>query len=616
MNLTFQKLSLTILVIIFYLMLCFPVMAGGFTVKSIDMVGDTFLVNVIANGGGNSLKGVISPSDFNIPGIQVNSTIIFEISNVAETLTYAPINMGTGALWHYKLTYYEAGDDFWTGAYCAPIPAYCFITIPGRLNGFGNQQTVVIEKVPAGSYGVFQNPDRSSNAIAKVTVGGKIFKENIGSGESAKTHVQFKNVPISIMFAGAVLTGKAVPTQYPYVATHPIGASQWRVADRPAYDNIVNSMIQIDTKLDIWKEQEKKYKSWAEKTTREELVCPDKFCSPIQRMTEAHNIQIKELLNKNVQIDYGAITVKSNIAGYNGNIYHVLDRTIANNEYIINIKASALDIMVLSGKPQINNIITSSFASGDGNAFIRVIFTNEGNNTGTFAAVTNGSFESNKITLAPREQGNLVLFLKDGMNASDILKENVEVYDIASGASDSREFTVNTTQPKTYIPNSTRVYNDVVIKADISGMQETKEAECSTGLWQFIDGKYQCQDIKTAVMIPQVVETIKPPQPFIIDPPAKPPEPTFDYMWIAIILLIIILIVLLIKYILSFNILSMARSRQKKGSAPATFVMLGLLVLLILGLSLYALYWESVLDLGNKMMNDMMIEIVKSKVKL
>ena len=598
----FRKSLDVMLVLAIYLLLCFPAVAEGFTVKSIDQVNDTFIIDVLANGGGNSLRGIINPSDFNIPDIKVNSTIEFEISNVEETLTYAPINMGVGALYFYNLVYYEATDDFWNGeAKCPPAPSYCFITVKDRPLGWkGPQQIVVVTKQKAGSYGVFQNPDRSTKAFAIVRVDGKEYRESIGTGEDAKTFINFKDVPVSVTSLGAVVTGKAVPTQYPYVATHPIGAQWWNVADRPSYDGIVNSMVKMDTQLDMWKEQEKKYNKFLDKTTKEELVCPDKLCSPLQRLVTVHNTQVENLFTKRVQIDYGSIVLKSEKVNYNGNIYHVLDRTIANNEYIISIKASALNIIVLSGIPKITDIVSPEFISGNGDAYAIVNFMNIGNATGTFAAVTSGSFESNKVTVPAGENGTIVLILKDGMNASEVNVNTVDIYDINSGSSDSKDFTMKSKQPMTDIANKTTVYNDVVLKTDITGMDETIEAECGNGIWQRVDGKFVCQDIQSAALIPNA--QVPPQEPLVL----KPLENSgFNYIWLVVVLLAFILVLIILNTVSGY--LGLGRKSLKKG-LPLILIIIGLGVLIIV--AMLALYWGTVLEYGNEMMMD----IIKRRI--
>jgi len=593
-----------ILIVLVLFLNCNIVNAEGFTVQSISKSNDSFLISLILNDGGEHITGYINGSEFEIPGIKVNSNIKFEVSKITEKLNYAVLNQGT--LWYYSVIYYDA-SVFYDGAVCSSAPAYCFIIdIPDRI-GFGADRIIIINRIPIGSYGGLQNPELSWIGTMALTIDGKQYKQNIGSGEAARGSVQ---LPIgSVQWLGSLVTGQAIPNQNLYVATHGINEPRWSIAPKTDYERYVKSLTETDTVLNVWDEQQKKYKGW-QRETYEEMICQDVLCSSVFNVVTIHNANAERLLTKNVMIDYGAVTAKSSIAGYDGNIYDVIDRKISNPMILLKVKASALDIITLSGKPLIKDISVSPFSSGDSNGYVKVMFQNIGDAQGTFAARINGSFESNKITVPKGETGTLVLFLKDNLNASEIRKENVEIYDIASGASDSREFIVNVTQPKTFIPNTTRVYNDLETKSDITGMVEYKKQECSTGIWHFSNGEYQCTDIKDAIIVPVIQETIKPPQPFIIDPP-KEEEAGFDYLWIAIILLIIILIALIVKYILSFNIFSMARSRQKKGFAPVMFV-LGLLALLIL----YVLYWESVQDFANEIMNNMMIEMIKRSVKI
>lgn len=578
-----------VLIVIVLFLLSNNANAEGFVVQSITKSNDTFIITMVLNDGGQTIEGYINGSDFDIPGIKVNSKIKLEVSKITESLTYAVLNQGT--IWMYDVRYYDA-NDFYTGAVCPESPAYCFIIgVPGRI-GFGANRIIVINRVPVGSYGGLQNPDLSWIGIITLTIDGKQYKQNIGSGEAARGAVQF---PIAnVQWVGSLVTGQAVPNQNLYTATHKLDMPRWNIAPKTKYEKYIKSLTETDTILNIWSEQEKKYSPYLDRTTKEELVCRDILCSAVVNLATLHNANVGTLLNKNIRIDYGAVTADSSVSGYDGNIYDVINRRISNPELILRIKANTLKISYYIGKPQIDRIDAPAFASGDNNGYAKIYVTNVGNATGTFVARINGSPESQKTTLSPKEQGYLTLFLTN-LNSSLV---NVEVYDINSGESDDKDFQITVTQAKTFIPNQTRVYNDLVTKSDTSGMFEYKELDCSSGIFHFSDGKYQCTTIQDTKVLPVIQETIKPPQSFILDPPKKE---AIDYSWLLFLLAGILLTALVM------SLISGRGTNRKKGYAPLIFV--GLLI--VFGI-LLVLYWENVQDFGNSLV----IEIVKRSMKI
>lgn len=585
---TFRNFSDYITILVMLCLFSVPGMGEGFTVQSVTKENDYFRIALVLNDGGQAITGYINGSEFQFEGLNVSSKIKLEISKITESLNYAVLNQGT--LWKYDVRYYDA-IDFYTGAVCPGVPAYCFlIDVPGRI-GFGTDRIIVINRVPAGSYGGLQNPDLSWIGTMTLTIDDKQYKQNIGSGEAARGAIQF---PIAnVQWVGSLVTGKATPNQNLYTVIHKIDTTRWNIAPKTEYEKYLKSLTETDTILNIWDEQQKKYKAW-QRETYEEMICQDVLCSAVANMITLHNANVETLLSKNVKIDYDAVTASSSISGYDGNIYDIIDHRISNPELIIRIKANALSVSYSIGKPKIERIDAPAFASGDNNGYVRIYVQNVGNASGTFAARTNRSPESPKVTLQPGEQGILTLFLSD-INSSI---GNIEVYDINSGESDEKDFQIIVTQARIFIPNTTRVYNDLVTTSDVSGMYEYKELDCSSGIFHFSYGEYQCTTIQDTKILPVVQETIKPPQSFIIDPPKKE---SIDYSWLLFLILGILLTTI------AMSIVSGRSNNRKKGYAPLIFV--GLLVVFVI---LLVLYWENVQDFGN----NLMIEIIKMRLQI
>ncbi len=583
-----MKIKFIVLIVIILFLLSNNASAEGFIVQSISKNNDIFLISIVLNDGGQTIEGYVNGSDFDIPGLTVNSKIKLEVSRIFESLTYAVLNQGT--LWKYDVRYYDA-NDFYTGAVCPGVPAYCFIIdVPGRI-GFSADRIIVINRIPAGSYGGLQNPDLSWIGTMTLTIDEKQYKQNIGSGEAARGVIQF---PIAnVQWVGSLVTGQATPNQNLYTATHRLDTTRWNIAPKTEYEKYIKSLTETDTILNVWDEQQKKYKAWQQETY-EEMICQDVLCSNVANMATLHNANVETILSQNVRIDYGAVTARSSIAGYDGNIYDVIDRRISNPELVLRIKASVFKISYSTGKPKIDRIDAPIFASGDNTGYVKIYVTNVGNASGTFAARVNNSPESQKTTLSPEEQGYLTLFLSN-LNSSI---ENVEVYDINSGETDNKDFQITVTQVKTFISNETRVYNDLVTKSDETGMYEYKELDCSSGIFHFSDGKYQCTTIENTKILPVIQETVKPPQSFIIDPPKVI---NYDYSWLLFLFVGILLTALVMSLIPGRG------ASRKKGLAPLIFV--GLLV--VFGI-LLVLYWENVRDFGSSLM----IEIMKRSMKI
>lgn len=593
-------------VLVLICLLPYPVTAEGFTVTSISasnyisnnetLQKANVTISLILDDGGQSISGLINPSDFELSNVKVQQPVKIEISKITETLNYAILNQG--AIWKYISIYHDA-PGFWEGAKCDPAPSFCYQIDNGRI-GIGVDRYLVVTRIPAGSYGALQNPNLAWIGTIAVTINGTQYKQNIGSGEAARGAIQFNNIPMNVQWVGSLVTGQATPNPNLYTPSHRLDASRWNTAPRTFYEVYLKSLTELDTSLNLLAGQDKQNigASW------DKLVCTDILCSSVINLLTIHNANVEALLSQNVKIDYSSVTAKSSSAGYDGHIYDVIDRKISNPMLVIRMKATLLNIILSVGKPKIDKIECPDFATGDNDGYARVFVQNVGDATGTFTARTNKSFESPRITLQPQEKGILTLFLQD-VNSSI---GNIEVYDINSGESDSRDFQLNVTQAKTFIPNTTRTYNELVTKSTPDGMNEVKildfsgdtngdgqkEEPCILS-WQ--NGEYQCTDIQDAKIVPLVQET-QPLKSFIIEPPA-PKEDSFEYMWVIVLILGLILIMLLM------NAFGNSRPRSKKGYAPVLIIfVLGLLACVIL----YVQYWGTVQGIVNDFMLKYAIE--------
>ncbi len=600
-------------ILIFSIMLCLlsnPVTAQtGFTVTSISQDGDYFLINLIIDGSGESIGGYIYPENFNIPGIKVQEKLKISISKATELLNYAVSNKGT--LWKYTDPVYYDRLDYWHGAVCPVKPAHCYkIDIPWEF-GEGNDRIVVTSLTPGGSYGGLENPDISILQTIGIKINNTEYKENIGTGETTRSNIQFKGVPLSIRIVGLILTGRGYPNQNLYVATHRIETSRWNIAPVPYYEQYVKSLTESSAFLRDWNEQEPVLEPWDGEQIKA-YNCKDVLCSTLVNLVTEHNSNVDKLLSKSVSIDYGAATaVQSSVSGYDSHIYDSLDRPITNTEMIIRIKGSLLRTIILSGEPKIIKIESPDFVSGENNGYIRIYLQNIGTVQGTFTSRTNNTFESDKITLQPGEAGSLTLFLRSGVNATQVKAGDIEVYDIASGSNDTAEYQLNITTPKLFIPNETRIYNEIITKAEPDGLSEYKILDLSGDhdqdgteedpqVLRWDGSKYSSESVDDVAEKLETRATPTPAPQALYLPPVKPPEnPSFDFMWVIVLILAFILVIFLV------NSFGNSRQRSKKGF-PLVPVLLGLGILA--GVVLFALYWDNVQAFANEMIIKYAIE--------
>ncbi len=441
-------------------MSCYPQISNSESLNK-----STCTLNLVTGGG-----QVVAGEWNTIGDIQLRQPLKIEFGHVVESASYPILNFGT--LWRYD-SYYASS--------CPGKPSYCFMIEKGKY--------FIIKRIPAGSYGGFGNPDISTIMEVSISLNGTKFTKKIGSGEAARGNVRFDNNGswiASMAGIGYLLTGSALPNQDNFIATS--NSSPWNVAPRVEYDRYEKSLYDADTQLQIREDLREMVLNWNGIKEYRQVACQDPVCSDVLNIVTLHNVIVEDLLKTNVRIGYDSPTSGLTTITDRGNVINVLDREITRQSIIVTMPASVLGVIVSVGKPEIVNISSPQFASGD-QGYVRVGVKNIGDATGTFSVKAYGAKES-RITLVPNEQGEVSVFFFDAVQGN--LSGSIEVYDINSGEQDEKNYNVSVLAPKIYIPNQTQVYNNVVTLTDQTGMIQEEVNNCDGKVFRFQDGKYDC----------------------------------------------------------------------------------------------------------------------------
>jgi len=496
-----------VVAIFIFLMLISSAMADGMTIKSVsyvpfssndrNMSGDKVILDIVAMGSASSISGTWNGSG--LPDrMKVSQPLNIRIENQKQKALYE--NLNQGALYRYLISYRDA-EEFYTGAKCDSVPSFCFHIDTDRV-GMGFDRVLVVNRVYAASYARISNPIISTTVDIMIKINNTEHKQSIGSGQEARGSVLFPGLGNAI-WAGMSMNGDALPNQNNYVATH---TDSWKVANFVSYESYIKSFTNTDSQLTLMQEKEGSdgfgysWKTGYENTK----LCSDELCTNIVNLINIHNSIVDTLLEENVEIGYGSPTSNQK----------TIERQIGYSNLVLTLNAKDIGVYTSVGKPQIENISISPQADGDGLEILRVDIRNIGDAEGNFGIRMNGSIEQH-ISLNPGHVGSVNLTFSgiEGYNSGI-----VEAYDLNSAETDTRQYQVNITTPKRYIPDSEEVYNNMLLETDSSGMIQTEIQGCE-GLWQFRNGEYGCfeldeakeqlQTMKNSIVLP--VPTQSPP---------------------------------------------------------------------------------------------------------
>jgi len=550
----------------------YPVSSEGFTVKSVssfpiisnndNVSGANVTIDIIANSGGQSVTG----SWDSIGSLKLSHPFKLVLSDSKETFTYPIENQG---VLHKYNSYYFDGD-------CPAAPAYCYPVADAENKKF------IVSRIDQGSYGRFGNPDRASESNIFLSLNGTILHSKLGSGRTSNSlYLDDGQWIANIQQVGAAITGLSTPNQNNYIATKT--SSIWNVTPYVDFVEYTKTLTETDIRLREYQENTELVLAWNGIKVYKNPSCIDLFCSNILKLINAHNANYEKLVSKNVKIDYGSPTSEPKTITGKGNIINIFDRRVAYDEFIITMRASRLGVIVPIGNPKILNIESPDCIGGDNNCYITVKIENIGDSHGTFGIIADNAAES-RLNLKPGEIGTSRLYITNITEGK--LYGIVEVYDLNSGNKDIKNFETIITPSKIYIPNQETVYNDVIFKSDSSGMKNNITQDCTTGIFQFTNGQYDCYALKNLNAPVAAIgqnggdTTIT----------ASQEITTFDYLKIIAGILIIILLI-----IVAFKL---PGGRSKKGYWGAALT-LGASVAIIIFLLYYVPWPEIIKRLNN-----------------
>jgi len=543
------------LLILTLLLLCCPV-HGELTVKSISCYPIISNFESLNTANCTILLGVNGANQIIIGQIQGNNLseeLRIKVSGRTEILTFAPYNQG--ATYRFDSSIQSA---------CPGKPSWCYYINEGEY--------FIVDKVQDGSYNNFGYPSRASSQILSISIGDTEYSKKIGSDTQAvnfydKYNTWFANA----YFMGGTITGNEPPNQENYVGTYKNQVH--KIAHKTDFIAYTKSLNDADTQLSILQDLKGLKTCWGVICDYTPPVCGDKVCSKVLNLINVHNGNLEKFQAKNVEIDYSSVTSGFTNIDSQGNVRITTTRPIAYDELVIILKASSLRIMIPTGTPEIRSINIPNFAVGDGHGRGNVSIQNVGLFTGTFGVRASGASEA-KIILAPGQTGSVELYFEDVKQGA--YNGEVIVYDINTGKEVKKNFTLNVTAPKNFIPNDVTTYNDVTFKTSNDGMENNITENCDGKVirWNNQTKKYDCFEVaKMAVVMP----TSPPP------PKGQVTYPTsgigfYEYLLVGLIVVILLL------YIIEKIINRQAGGLKRKNlmGAGTLLIILVLVVLLLI----------------------------------
>lgn len=604
--------------IVLFLLLSIFVLSGtatatGFTVKSISQIGiisnvdslnsANVTIDLVSNGGGQVVSGTWQ----SLNGLNLSQPFELQLSNRKEQYTYPIQNQG--ALYKFD-SYYVDRTGFWSGATCPEKPAYCFPILLGNVEGVGVDRYLVVEKVDSGSYGLFGNGERSSSQDISISINGSQYSKKIGSGD-ARGAIQLYDSSgewiANAQFVGASISGQVTPNQNNYVATqHGTG---WKIAPSVDLDAYRSSLTRAETSLQNWQDSQGPANSWDAGYDYKKWPCQDTVCSTILNLINEHNANLEKLTSKNVKIDYGSPTSEPQTTIEAGNIIDIIDRDIAYDEIVLTMRASKIGILVSAGKPVIENVEVFKCVDGDANCYLEVGIKNSGDQEGTFGVRTNGSNEQ-RISIGTGDTGKTTLFFNNPTQGN--YDGMVEVYDINSGETTTKNYNLTVLAPKTYIPNQETVNNKVIMLSDSTGMQNNEKETCSKGVFEWINGSYECkqlENIKDPADVQKEKTSILSTNMESKEPPKKENSGgTSFYEWLLLISIIGGFVLFILEKIIN---------RQSRGLKRKNLIGAGTIVILVLALCVLLIIaqWPRIESWGNEIFVNLINDKMKGMIK-
>ncbi len=469
----------------------------GFTVLSIsssrvissdtDLSDTWILVNLIANAGGQSLIGTVTPeqtSEFSNGKFETKYPIEISLSAVDETVDYPIINDGT-PIYTYTTTTAESGNPF-TTAVCPQGTTYEV----GVLNNIGRQTLkYCIKQTQVGIKGHFKNPNIKFKAIMKLEVNGKELTKEIGTAD-VPSSIEFMDGTVlraTAQWTGSLITGDSPPNQDNFVPILYFDDDKWRLISKDDWNKYNNY-------FDIAKSELLRLQTEFVLT---DVTPEEKIKSVLQDTLN----QISVMSRRDLSLTSGAFYVSRNDQN-NAKVRLILDRALTYPSFIIKVKADWVGIKIPVGKPDITSIKCPISSSGEEGKII-IDVKNKGTTTSSIRFSTSGceplqqKFSSESLQLGAGELQTITLELT-GSNVNEEFTKvcKVRAYDFNRPSNyDEASVSCKVTKAKICVPDSQSIIGKCIYKCNSAGTNqeelkccdisidydsETKEYKCST----------------------------------------------------------------------------------------------------------------------------------------
>jgi len=452
----------------------------GFTVTSIStsqvITEDTnlrdawFFVNVVANGGAQSVVGTITPEETKaMSGYETEYPLEIKMSTVSEDVYYNIRNDGI-PIYQYRMVEVGALST------CPPGTSWTWVVATGIL-----PSRICVIKDQIGVKGSFESPTTSFNADITLTARGTSITKSISNAGAEGGSVEFwdgNTLRATAQWTGSLVTGDAPPNANNYVATFSHYGDQpekWRIARLDQWNAYENARDITDNNFNTM--------DWGDVWRSLDLIE-----TGIDNVNQASY----QLVTTDTSFTTGATVVNPTDIN-NGKVKLSLDRRISFPQILFKVRADWLGVRIPVGKPQIVSISSEPFASGTPGS-IEVTVRNIGDGIATFDAVVSGClpFEqrygvgTDRITLHPGQTGTIVIQLSHataGATAEDICRDcTVRVYDYNKPSNyDTRTVQVCMTPVQVCIPDKYWVDGNCIMHCTADGMRVETIKCCDEG---------------------------------------------------------------------------------------------------------------------------------------
>jgi len=334
-----------------------------------DLENANFLITAVVNGGGQSLSGMITPSNFKSEtGYDTENNIVIRCDNVEQKLQY-PISNTGNKLFNY---YYEIEDS-----YECPAEAENTLRFKGDILGFG-KGAICVYREQTGIFGKLQTvPNRATSMEIIVDNGDERISKTlstVGSLEDSKSVNLYDGSTWigNVKWVGDLDSGKQPPDGTSYKAYYSDTSDNWKVISELRYNEYLSEQIKLEAFLE----------------GREVQIATSRVYAvdAIDDILDDYDDVYSTVINKRVtSIDGSAVTVGDSSSISNADVEFIADTLYGYPELLMTLDAEYIGIVIPTGEPEIIAIECDEFLSGNNNGICYVKVKNIGDNSASFS---------------------------------------------------------------------------------------------------------------------------------------------------------------------------------------------------------------------------------------